>query len=138
MFAKWSVLQRVGLRRSQTRLFSALGLDVELFGTTQGQRVFQYTLSNENGMEVTLSNYGATVLSVKTPDRKGNQEEVTLQYSKLENIIANSPYYGSTCGRVANRIADGKFSLNNKDYTLVQNNGPNHLHGGELGFDKVV
>ena len=120
------------------RSFSSIGLEYELFGTTQGAKVTKYTLSNENGMEVELTNYGATVLSVKTPDKAGKFEEVTMQYSTLEEIMEKSPFYGSTCGRVANRIANGKFSLGGEDYTLAVNNGPNHLHGGDMGFDKCV
>ena len=124
----------VCLRRS----FSSLGLEQEDFGVTQGQRVFQFSLTNGNGMEVVLTNYGATVLSVKTPDRDGKAEELTLQYPTLQEILEKSPFYGSTCGRVANRIANGEFSLEGKSYSLAVNNGPNHLHGGEFGFDKVV
>jgi aldose 1-epimerase len=90
-------------------------------------------------MSVTLTNYGATLLSVKAP-RKGRvePEELTLCYDSLSQIQTSSPYYGSTVGRVANRIARGTFSVDGKPYTLATNNGENALHGGVVGWDKVM
>ena len=82
--------------------------------------------------------YGATIISVETPDRHGRIENVTLSLDSLGDYLKGHPCLGSTIGRYANRIAKGKFSLGGRQYTLAINNGPNHLHGGLKGFDKVV
>uniref|UniRef100_A0A7S2USM4 Aldose 1-epimerase n=1 Tax=Fibrocapsa japonica TaxID=94617 RepID=A0A7S2USM4_9STRA len=112
-----------------------------VFGITNhdpGKTVKKINLNNGKGLEITLIDYGATLLSVKFPDRDGNLEELTLNYGDLRTMQAKSPYYGSTVGRVANRIANGKFGLNGKEYTIASNNGPHHLHGGIIGWDKVI
>jgi len=82
--------------------------------------------------------YGGTVVSLKVPDKNGQMGDVVLGYDDLQGYIQNSPYFGCLVGRYGNRIANGKFSLNGVTYTLATNNGPNHLHGGLKGFDKVV
>lgn len=105
--------------------------------SADGRRVDKIILSNGKGMEATLATWGATVLSVKVPNKAGVAEEVTLCYDKLEDLAAKSPYYGATVGRVANRIAKGKFAIGEDSYKLATNNGPNALHGGVVGFDKV-
>jgi aldose 1-epimerase len=99
----------------------------------------QYTLKNRNGMEVRLASYGARITSIKVPDREGEFTDVVLGYDKVESYktAAKKPYFGVTAGRFANRIAKGKFSIDGKEYQLACNNGPNHLHGGITGFDKV-
>ena len=90
-------------------------------------------------MEVTLLTYGATILSVKTPSKTSSvPEEVTLCSTTMDDLLQKTNYYGCTAGRVANRIAKGKFTVDNKEYSLVTNNGVNHLHGGTIGYDKVV
>ena len=95
-----------------------------------------FRLSNGR-VSVTLINYGATVVSIKVPSKASAEaEEVTLCYDKLADLQARSPYYGSTVGRVANRIAGGRFSVDGTAYTVAVNNGPNHLHGGLKAFDK--
>jgi aldose 1-epimerase len=106
--------------------------------TSDGQAVDLYTLTNARGNIVKLTNYGAIVTSVEVPDRDGKLENVNLNYPSLEGYLGRHPYFGSTVGRFCNRIAAGKFSLDGKSYTLVQNNGPNHLHGGTVGFDKLL
>ena len=109
------------------------------FGKMQdGTKVSQYTLINANNMKVSLLDYGATVKEILIPDRNGKFTNVSLGFSNLDDYRAKSPYFGCTTGRYANRIAQGKFTLNGKEYQLATNNGPNHLHGGEVGFDKVV
>ena len=109
------------------------------FGKMQdGTKVSQYTLINANNMKVSLLDYGATVKEILIPDRNGKFTNVSLGFSNLDDYRAKSPYFGCTTGRYANRIAQGKFTLDGKEYQLATNNGPNHLHGGELGFDKVV
>ena len=112
---------------------------VQEFGkTASGEPVTLYTLKNNAGSQVGIMDYGATVVSVVVPDKEGNFEDIALGFDSFERYPEDSPYFGSTVGRVANRICGGKFSLNGTDYTLAQNNGPNCLHGGEKGFDKVI
>ena len=97
-----------------------------------------FTLRNINGAEVGICNYGGLVIFLKVPDRKGHMGDVVLGYDKLDDYIKDSPYFGALIGRYGNRIAKGKFTLDGKEYTLAVNNGPNALHGGLKGFDKVV
>ena len=105
-----------------------------------GAPVHKVTLRNAAGVEVVLASYGATLLSVKVPSRGGGAaEEVTLCHEdSLEKLRANGAYLGATVGRVANRIAGGRFRAGGRDFATVHNNGPNTLHGGVLGFDKRV
>jgi aldose 1-epimerase len=100
----------------------------------------EYTLANKNGMVVKLTNYGATITAIRVPDRDGNFADVALGYGSVEEYInaVNRPYFGCVAGRYANRIAKGKFTLDGIEYELATNNGDNHLHGGNMGFDKVV
>lgn len=115
------------------------GVEVEIWGKTpDGQEVSLYTFSNKNGLTVKMTNYGAIVVSVETPDRNGKFANINAGFDNLDSYLAGHPYFGSTVGRFCNRIANGKFSLGKKDYTLAQNNGDHHLHGGEKGYDKVV
>lgn len=109
------------------------------FGQTKdGTSVDLFTLRNEAGAEVRISTYGGIVVSLKVPDRKGELGDVVLGYDQLSDYIRNNPYFGSLVGRYGNRIAKGKFTLEDKQYNLVTNNAPNALHGGLVGFDKVV
>ena len=99
-----------------------------------------YTLKNKHGVVVKITNYGATITSISVPDRNGNFADVALGYDRLEDYVnaVDKPYFGAVVGRYGNRIAKGKFTLDGKTYSLAVNNGPNHLHGGIIGFDKVV
>ena len=106
--------------------------------TADGREVSLYTLANANGLVVKMSDYGATVVSVETPDRDGKLANITLGFPTLEGYLQRHPYFGSTVGRYGNRIAGGKFSLDGQEFTLAANNGPNHLHGGLKGFDAQV
>ena len=109
------------------------------FGKTKdGVEVDQYTLSNSHGIRVRIVTYGAIVTSVETPDRNGRLGEVTLGFDTLDGYLAGHPYFGAIAGRVANRIAGGRFSIDGVKYKLATNNGVNHLHGGVKGFDKAV
>lgn len=103
-----------------------------------GQHVDLYILTNANGLKARVMNYGATLVSLEVPDREGSFADITLGFDSLEGYLSASPYFGSTVGRYANRIAKGKFTLDGVEYTLAQNNGENHLHGGIQGFDKVI
>ena len=82
--------------------------------------------------------YGAALVSLKTPDRTGNLQNILLGFDSLGPYVAGVPYFGATVGRYANRIAGGRFALDGKSYQLPQNNGPNSLHGGKRGFDKRI
>lgn len=89
-------------------------------------------------MSAEITNYGARVVKLWVPDRKGELADVVLSFDTLEEITTKETYFNSTCGRFANRIKDGKFTLDGKEYTLAVNNGPNHLHGGLVGFNMRV
>lgn len=97
-----------------------------------------YLLSNGNGMSVELINLGATVTKVNLPSENGESVNVTLSFDDVEKYHQNSPYFGGICGRYSNRIAKGEFELNGEQFTLATNNGPNHLHGGDEGFNKKI
>lgn len=113
-----------------------MGITKKHFGTADGQEVSLYTLANERGYEVEITNYGGAVVSLKTPDRSGSFADIVLGYETLEEYVRNPRYFGALIGRHANRIGAGRFSLGGGEYQLTQNNGANHLHGGAKGFDK--
>lgn len=99
-----------------------------------------YTLQTDNGMTVKVTNYGAIITSIVVPDRQGKRADIALGYDRAEDYInaVDKPYFGAVVGRYGNRIAGGQFELDGETYSLLKNNGPNHLHGGAIGFDKVV
>jgi len=99
-----------------------------------------YTIKNRSGMTVKFTNYGAIITSIIVPDRNGQLDDVALGYDRVEDYInaVDKPYFGAIVGRYGNRIAKGSFSIGDETYTLAVNNGENHLHGGVIGFDKVV
>ena len=99
-----------------------------------------FTLENHHGMTVKVTNYGAIITSILVPDRDGKIGDVALGYNSVEGYInaIDRPYFGAVVGRYGNRIAKGTFTIEGKTYTLATNNGANHLHGGNIGFDKVV
>ncbi|HKM67875.1 MAG TPA: aldose epimerase family protein [Candidatus Acidoferrum sp.] len=103
-----------------------------------GQIVDLYILTNSRGMEVAITNFGATVVSIKVPDRSGKFDDVVLGFDSPKQYEDSAAHIGATIGRYGNRIAGGKFSLDGQTYTLPKNNGENTLHGGILGFDKKV
>jgi len=105
---------------------------------SNGQQIYQYTLTNPDGLSVKIITFGGYITSLQVPDRNGKFADIVLGYDRLEQYVNDSTYLGSLVGRYANRIAKGKFTLNGIEYTLATNNGPNHLHGGIKGFNKVV
>jgi len=117
---------------------STLSIMKEPFGTFDNQEIFLYTLTNKNGIVVKITNYGGIVTQIWTPDRNGNPGDIVLGYDSLKPYVENNPYFGAIVGRYANRISGGQFSLDGTTYALAKNNGNNHLHGGDKGFDKVV
>lgn len=116
----------------------AAELQKEAYGDVAGQPVERYTLRNTHGIELRVISYGATLTELRVPDRAGQLADVVLGFDRLEEYVEHSPYFGATIGRVANRIAGARFELGGKQYPLAANNGPNHLHGGKKGWDKVV
>lgn len=116
------------------------GLTVSKFQKTiDGCDTSLFILKNKNGVEVTISNYGARLVSIVVPNRNGNWIDVLTGHNTIDEYInSEEPYFGAVCGRTANRIAKGKFTLEGKEYTLAINNGPNCLHGGMKGFNAVV
>lgn len=100
--------------------------------------VYIYTLTNNNGAEIQIATYGGTIVSLIVPDKYGNFDDVVLGYDNITSYENGTKYFGAIIGRCANRIEYGKFKINDKEYSLAQNNGNNHLHGGIKGFDKVV
>ena len=115
------------------------GVTRERFGTTDcGEAVSVFTLKNAHGMALRVTDYGGIILTLLVPDKNGRLDDVVLGYDSLTGYLRSSPYFGALIGRYGNRIAHGRFTLDGKAYTLATNNGPNHLHGGLRGFDKVV
>jgi aldose 1-epimerase len=106
--------------------------------TAEGQVSELYTLTNSKGMKVTITNYGGRVVSIVAPDRQGKMGDVVLGFDNLDGYLGNNPYFGALVGRYGNRIANAQFKLDGKVNKLAQNNGPNSLHGGNKGFDKVL
>src|SRR6476646_8180536 len=117
----------------------AAGITHKPYGKTKdGTPVEEYTLTNKNGVTMKVITYGGIVTEIHTPDRAGKFADICLGCTDLAEYEEGHPFFGAIAGRVGNRIAKGKFTLNGKEYTLAVNNGPNHLHGGKRGFDKVV
>ncbi len=116
-----------------------MSIEKTLYGTMpDGTEVHQFVLTNAHGLKATLITYGATLTKVETPDRNGKFDVITLYLDSLEQYLAGHPYFGSTVGRYANRIAEARFVLDGTEYKLAANTPPNHLHGGVKGFDKYV
>ena len=108
------------------------------FGSVAGQPVELFTLRNANGIELKATNYGGIITSIVAPDRDGKPGDIVLGFDTIEGYLKDPPYFGALVGRYGNRIAKGRFTLDGKTYSLAVNNGPNHLHGGLKGFDKVI
>jgi aldose 1-epimerase len=109
------------------------------YGTTpEGENVRIHTLTNTAGIEVRIITYGGIIVSLRTPDRDGNFDDIVLGFDSLEGYLSKHPFFGTLVGRYANRISKGRFTLDGVEYKLARNNGENHLHGGIKGFDKVV
>jgi aldose 1-epimerase len=125
---------------SETKLEENLAIKKSEFGITKDSAVVeQYTLKNANGIEMNVISYGGRITSLKVPNKDGKLENVILGHDTMKGYLRDdNPFFGALIGRFGNRIAKGKFSLNGKEYKLATNDGPNHLHGGVLGFDRVI
>jgi len=113
-----------------------------IFGkTNEGIEVGLFNLTNDNQVSIKITNYGAIITSIETPDKNGKLTNIACGFDKLETYLSSEylgsyPYFGCICGRCCNRIGEGKFTLDGKNYSLAVNNGPNHLHGGLVGYDR--
>jgi aldose 1-epimerase len=117
---------------------AAAGIERSAFGQAGGKPVELYTLENATGLKAKVITYGATLTELWVPDRSGKLGDVVLGFESIDGYLGKEPYFGATVGRVGNRIAKGRFTLDGKSYRLATNDGANHLHGGLKGFDKVV
>lgn len=118
---------------------NAMNLERSTFGTLpDGSAVALFTLKNQRGTTLKVTNYGLIITELHTPDRGGKLGNVVLGFDNLPRYLAGHPFFGAIAGRVANRIAKGQFTLDGKVYQLATNNGANHLHGGNVGFDKKL
>jgi aldose 1-epimerase len=108
------------------------------YGSVDGREVTLFKLENANGIRTEITNYGGAVVSLFTPDRNGNLDDIVLGFDSLASYVSDSPYFGCIVGRYGNRIGKARFTIEGVEYKLAANNGPNHLHGGIKGFDKVV
>ena len=115
-----------------------MDVSVSSFGSHEGKPVDLYRVENGNGMVLTVSNYGGVVTGLQVPDRAGQSEDVVLGYDTLEGYLGDGAHLGALVGRYGNRIAGGRFEIDGKPYALAKNNGSNHLHGGNVGFDRRV
>ena len=116
-----------------------MSISKAFFGNlSDGRSVSEFILENANGVKVKLLDYGATVKEIFVPDRNGVFADVVAGYDSLDSYVNADGYQGAVIGRIGNRIAKGNFTLDGKEYTLYINNGPNHLHGGEFGFNSKV
>lgn len=114
-------------------------LHQEVWGTlADGRAVQRFTLRNDQGMEVSFLDYGALLTAIRVPDRAGKIEDIVLGFDSLAPYLIKHPRFGSLIGRYANRIKGASFTLDGKEYILDANSGPNHIHGGFMGFDQVL
>ena len=124
---------------SNKNFMNQLKIEKKEFGTTEDNvTVYQFVLSNKNGMEISVINYGGIITSLKAKDRNGKYQDIVLGFNSLPPYEDENPYFGALIGRYGNRIANGNFKLDGQSYKLDINNPPNHLHGGLKGFHKVV
>lgn len=118
---------------------TTLSISSESFGTSPaGVAADIFTLTNANGMIVKITNFGGIITEIHVPDRQGHFTDVNLGFDSIEPYHKDAPYFGALIGRFGNRIARGKFTIDGTTYEVATNNGNNHLHGGLVGFDKVV
>jgi len=140
LFLSISCSQRVAVRQARyAEGQHQMKIEKKPFGTTpEGEEVFLFELTNANGVQVDITNYGGVVVRILVPDRDGCLDDVVLGYDTLAEYLKDTCHFGTLVGRYGNRIGKGKFTLDGVKYQLAKNNGPNHLHGGLKGFDKRV
>ncbi len=128
------------VKKAELSLAAAqLSIAEALFGKLPGgEEARLYTLTNANGLVVKVTNYGGVITSIYAPDKTGKMGDIVLGFDNVEGYVKNTSFFGAVIGRYGNRIGKGQFSLDGKQYQLTLNDGPNHLHGGTVGFDKVL
>jgi aldose 1-epimerase len=131
-------ITRAGVQAPSSKSVGSRGVTSAPFGKTADGAVTMYTLTNANGMEVRAITYGAIITSIKVSDATGVSTDVVLGFDTFDGYLTEHPHFGAVVGRYGNRIAKGQFTLDGKTYALAKNNGPNHLHGGLRGFDKML
>ena len=131
-------MRYLGVLLMATLTMSAAKLTKADWGKADGVAVSLFTLTNKNGMEVKITNYGGIITSIKVPDAKGVLGDVVLGFDSLDDYVTKNNNFGATIGRYGNRIGKAKFTLAGKEYKLAANNGENSLHGGIKGFNKVI
>jgi aldose 1-epimerase len=142
--ATLAILVVSGCKTNQNKLTDqTMNIKKDIVGQADGKDVVQFTLTNANGMTAKIISYGALVTYLTAPDKNGKYENVVLGFDDPkaywnEPYVSDCPYFGAIVGRYGNRIANGKFTLTGKEYSLATNNGPNHLHGGLKGFNRAV
>ncbi|MBK8946264.1 MAG: galactose mutarotase [Ignavibacteriae bacterium] len=116
-----------------------MNIEKKLWGfSKKSEKIYLFTLTNDNGIKINISNYGGIIQSLITPNKFGKFEDIVLGYDNLEDYLKRTPYFGAICGRYSNRISKSSFIIDGTKYNLSTNEGENHLHGGFTGFDKVV
>ncbi len=135
----WLVALCLWIFTVDEKKINAMTIDREDFGTTsKNEPVSLYTLTNKSGASLQLTDYGAIIVAINVPDRDGKLANVNAGFKDFKYYQQGHPFFGATVGRFANRIGKGKFTIDDEQYTLAVNNGPNHLHGGKVGFDKKL
>jgi aldose 1-epimerase len=132
-------IMALGGHHQQSASSSTRGVTRAPFGTTIDRKAVEiYTLTNAHRVEMRMITYGGIITSLKVPDRSGHFGDIVLGFDTIDGYLKDSPYFGALIGRYGNRIAKGQFTLDGNTFKLATNNGPNHLHGGVKGFDKVI
>ena len=128
-----------GQEKQEEPTTATVTIDKQFYGVTpDGDSVDAYIMKNEAGMEIEVITYGGIITSLTAPDKNGVYEDIALGFESLNDYTESNPFFGALVGRYGNRIANAKFSIDGTEYNLAKNNGPNHLHGGPKGFDKVI
>ncbi len=128
----------ISCNSTSTETAATTGVTKKDWGEADSQQVYLYTLTNKEGDVVTISSYGGTITSWIMPDKNGNKSSIVMGFDSITQYLEHPPYFGALVGRYGNRIAKAQFKLGDSVYHLAANNGPNSLHGGLKGFDKVV
>ena len=118
--------------------YKNLSINKEIFGEINDHKVYLFTLKNNNGMLVKITNFGGIIQSLIVPDKYGQSDDIVLGFDNLNEYLAEHPYFGAIVGRCCNRISNARFTLDGIEYKLYANNGNDHLHGGNEGFDKKI
>lgn len=137
-YSLFSIIVVVSGCRGTKDTSQSSGITKSVYGKVNGQEVYLFTLTNNKGNQVKITNYGGIVTSWVFPNKTGKKENIVIGFDSLTQYLQQPPYFGALIGRYGNRIANGKFKIDSTEYTLATNDGKNHLHGGNIGYDKVI